>query len=87
MARRGWEFPKKVREQAYNRAGIAEGDVHHRISVKECQRQGIPASIATSIINATAMTEEEHIEHHRTGREDRELLRKLKSLQPRLRGL
>lgn len=69
-SRRGYEFPKRVKDHVYTSeyykyGNLEEGvelEIDHIVSVRQCREVGIPAWICSSLINAQLLTRKENRE-------------------------
>ena len=68
--RRGFEFSQRVKNEVFSRqyhkyGNLDEGvelEIDHIVSVRQCREVGIPAWIASSMVNAQLLTRQENRE-------------------------
>jgi len=84
--RRAYEFSNSVKEKARLIAELPNGEVHHRLPIKEARMAGIDPLLVKSQYNAVALTPEEHRRIHEeiTQYEIDKLIEEFSILQPGL---
>jgi len=92
-SRRGYEFPKGVRESAWrkykresgNGANREDYDLDHIAPIYACRRAGVDPNLVKAPVNARYMKRKDHqARDHFDEEEVGEAVQKLKKLQPRL---